>query len=95
MMICRFCKKHHTEDHKYKHLFVYGPRHNAHADCGLKAKGSDFLHMIGRWQLLRFPYLAAEEAGYLEELKKLIAMEEDRAFLAAVNEKFHGKGGRR
>jgi hypothetical protein len=73
MSTCRFCKQGEGGDH-YR-MIKYEVRHYAHADCGLKAKGVEFLAHLTDWQCTQFPYLAAHEAGpaVVEELDRRCA----------------------
>jgi len=62
MNVCRFCKMDGAS------LIHYAVRHYAHADCGLKAQGADFLDNLTDWQCTRFPLRAAKRAGVLDIL---------------------------
>lgn len=58
MNTCRFCKQHTGL------LIQYAVRHYAHAACGFKAKGIDFLANLTDWQChAQVPYKAAQDAG--------------------------------
>lgn len=79
MNTCRFCKDWH--EGKYG-LVKYGVRHYAHADCGLKAKGSAFFDLLSDWQLNQFPYFAAKDCGLDASLvEKIRSRNEPRASL--------------
>lgn len=65
---CRFCKD--WRENKYGDLIKYGVRHYAHADCGLKAKGTKFFDALPEWRLQQFPIFAAKDTGFLPELQK-------------------------
>ncbi len=72
LQTCRFCHKANFEENKYG-MIGYGPRHHAHADCLLKAKGAAIFEKLALWQLESFPYFAAKDAGFENELRAEIA----------------------
>lgn len=67
MNTCRICKG--WKSNPYL-LVKYGPRHYAHADCGLKLHGAVFFDKLKDYELRRFPYFAAKSLGLEKELEK-------------------------
>lgn len=74
MNTCRFCKK--SDD--AGRLVKYGPRHYAHARCGLDAQGVAFLDNLTDWQVSTFPYLVAKEYGLGERVEAAYARQEQQ-----------------
>lgn len=70
---CRLCRRTSYDRHRYP-LIKYGPRHYAHADCGLRKWGKDFFVKLPRHELEAFPALAAADAGLLDHLFELYAL---------------------
>lgn len=73
MKTCRFCKKQSAT------LLKYGPRHYAHARCGLDAQGEAFLDHFTDWQLSRFPYLIAKEYGLRRRIEDAYRRQNENA----------------
>ena len=70
MATCRVCGKSEYEQHRFK-LVKYSTRHYAHADCALEKWGAAFFDRLTPWQVAhQFPYMAAREAGLVDELVK-------------------------
>jgi hypothetical protein len=87
MATCRVCGKG-EEAVATKGGFVrYGPRHYAHASCGLEKHGAAFFERLALWPLERFPALFAYRAGLLEELKQAIC---ERRAAQCAEERGHG-----
>ncbi len=67
---CRVCSKCTYEKHRYG-MVKFGPRHWAHADCGLQRYGVKFLDKLSPHQIASFPFMAAQDAGMLDDLVRL------------------------
>ena len=67
MNACRLCTPAPIRS-KYGAPFKYGPRHYAHAECGLRKWGAEFFDKLSAAQLGDFPYFAAVEFGVTAEL---------------------------
>lgn len=61
MSTCRFCKGYGGD------MFRYGPRHNAHAECGLDRFGAEFIDKLPPAQVGQLPYKALQDRGLLEK----------------------------
>jgi hypothetical protein len=61
MSTCRFCKDYSGE------MFRYGPRHNAHAKCGLDRFSADFIDKLHPHQVGQLPFMLLKERGLLEK----------------------------
>ena len=83
-MICRFCKLYHADKHRFN-MFQYGPRHHAHWDCFLTAKGEAGLRSLPDWAVRSFPAMAAEYAGLTDVLRDEHSRRNLDAKLAAEN----------
>lgn len=66
MSTCRLCGKYEGP------MFKYSVRHYAHADCGFKKWGREFLNMIPAHQIGCLPYRAIDAAGLMPEVTSRI-----------------------
>jgi hypothetical protein len=85
MSACRFCHSDEEDDRGLEVSIKYGPRHYAHPDCFLKAKGAAGFDLLHDWQLETFPALAANRAGLFDVLVEQI---ENRKKLKAERREF-------
>ncbi len=69
---CRVCKQQcATMD-----LVKYGVRHYAHPDCAMQKWGAAFFDRLTPWQAAhKFPYFAAQKAGFADALKARAALD--------------------
>lgn len=65
---CRVCGNV-TTDHKTGPMYKYGTRHYAHATCGFKRWGLEWLDKQPDWVLAQFPFFLAKELGILDYLR--------------------------
>jgi hypothetical protein len=68
MNTCRLCGGW-KENNGNGVVLRYGPRHYAHARCGLDRWKAEFFTRLSSNELARFPFLFALDAGLLDELK--------------------------
>lgn len=85
MQTCQFCEKFSRSGRtsgrpvtRYSGRVKYGPRHYAHFDCFLNAKGIEGLGLLRAWQIGQFPALLVRERGLDAEFKKAIAKAEGK-----------------
>lgn len=83
---CQFCEKFNghsgkssgRKQPKYNGKVKYGPRHYAHFECFLDAKGIEALGKLHGWQINQFPALLIKERGIENEVKQAIAKAEGK-----------------
>lgn len=82
---CQFCEKFSSSGKssgrkppKYEGKIKYGPRHYAHFECFLDAKGVDALRLLHDWQIAQLPWMLIKERGIENEVKAAIARAESQ-----------------
>ena len=82
MNVCRFCG---DGDGK---LIKYGVRHYAHAECGFKLLGDDFLERLALHYVKLLPARACVDAGWpIERLSRYVEKRERDGLLGPINVK--------
>lgn len=70
LQTCRIChdSNYELQNHKYG-MVRYSVRSSVHYECGLKRWGRDFFAKLRVDQLEKIPFMAAQDAGLLDDLR--------------------------